>query len=58
MIIMKVNVGGGTNDIFAVSKAPFCCNITDCTQSCISKESGTKRIKVKAEGSYVNVTES
>jgi uncharacterized protein (UPF0333 family) len=58
MMIMRINVSSGSSDIFASSKAPFCCNITNCAQSCISTTSGTKRIKVKAEGSYVNITES
>jgi len=57
MIIMKVKVGSGITDIFATSKAPFCCDITDCTLSCISSDSGTKRISIKSEGSYVNVTQ-
>jgi len=58
MMIMRINISSGSSDIFATSKAPFCCNITNCAQSCISTDSGTKRIKVKAEGSYVNITQS
>jgi uncharacterized protein (UPF0333 family) len=50
MINMKINVNSGINDIFAASKAPL--------QGSISTDSGTKRIKVKSEGSYVNVTQS
>lgn len=52
MIILKIKVASGINDVFATSKAPF-----DLT-SFISTTSGTKRIKVKAEGGYVKVTES
>ncbi|MEM5781787.1 MAG: hypothetical protein QXD43_01145 [Candidatus Aenigmatarchaeota archaeon] len=52
MIILKIKVASGINDVFAASKAPF-----DLT-SFISTTSGTKRIKVKAEGGYVKVTES
>lgn len=55
-IIMKVRVGSGISDIFAVSKANFT------TDSYISADSGTRRIKVRAVNvmgeSYVNVTES
>jgi len=50
MIIMRINVSSGSSDIFAESKAPL--------QGSISTTSGTKRIKIKAEGSYVNITES
>jgi len=60
MIIMRIKVGSGTSDIFTTSKAPFCCEPpcpNPSIQHCISKESGTKRIKIKSEGSYVNVTE-
>jgi uncharacterized protein (UPF0333 family) len=63
MMIMRINVSSGSSDIFATSKAPFCCNVTDCTLSCISTDFGTKRIRVKAEKNvtgvtYVNITES
>jgi uncharacterized protein (UPF0333 family) len=58
MIIMKINVSSGSSDILASSKAPLCCNITDCSIGCISTDSGTKRIKIKAEEGYVNITES
>ena len=55
LIIMKVKVGSGISDIFAMSKANFT------TDSHISPDSGTRRIKVKAVNvgveSYVNVTE-
>ena len=57
MILMKLNLNSGISDVFAISKAPLCCNITDCTQGCISIASGMKKIKVIAEGSYVNITE-
>ena len=56
MMIMKINVSSGITDIFSESKAPLFGNI--------STDSGTKRIKVKAEKngvtgeSYVNITES
>jgi uncharacterized protein (UPF0333 family) len=50
MIIMKINVSSGVTDIFSTSKAPL--------QGSISTTSGTKSIKVKSEGSYVNITES
>jgi len=56
MIIMKIKVGSGTSDVFAISKANFT------TDSFVSYDSGTRRIKVKAVSvmgeSYVNVTES
>jgi hypothetical protein len=54
MIIMKVKVGSGISDVVATSKA-----ILKNSTSGIyfSPTSGTKRIKVKAEGSYVNITE-
>jgi uncharacterized protein (UPF0333 family) len=73
MMIMRINVSSGSSDIFATSKAPFCCSSycsslgcpTSCINiGCISTDSGTKRIKVKAEKndttgeSYVNITES
>ena len=50
MMIMRINVSSGSSDIFAESKAPL--------QGSISTTSGTKRIRIKAEGSYVNITES
>jgi uncharacterized protein (UPF0333 family) len=53
MIIMKIRVNDGINDIFAVSKAPM--------QGNISIDSGTKTIKVKTISvggdSYVNITQ-
>jgi uncharacterized protein (UPF0333 family) len=53
MIDMKVQVGSGISDIFAISKTNFT------TNSLISPDSGTKRIKVKCcEGNNVSVTES
>jgi uncharacterized protein (UPF0333 family) len=48
-ILMKVRIKSGVNDIFAISKSDL--------QGYISNSSGTKRIKVEAEGNYVNVTE-
>jgi hypothetical protein len=48
-ILMKVNVAGGTSDIFAISKSEL--------QGHISNVSGTRNIKVIAEDSYVNITE-
>jgi len=50
MMIMRINVSSGSSDIFAITKAPL--------QGSISTTSGTKRIRIKAEGSYVNITES
>jgi uncharacterized protein (UPF0333 family) len=49
MIIMKIGVSSGFSDIFATSKAPL--------QGHISINSGSKRIRVKAEENYVNITE-
>jgi hypothetical protein len=49
MVIMKMNISSGISDVFATSKAPL--------QGNISTTSGTKKIKVIAEGSYVNITE-
>jgi len=49
MIIMRIAISSGFSDIFALSKAPL--------QGSISIDSGTKRIRVKAEENYVNVTE-
>lgn len=48
-ILMKVIVTSGITDVFAMSKAPL--------QGLISTTSGMKKIKVIAEGSYVNITE-
>jgi len=48
-ILMKVRLAGGVTDIFARSKSEL--------RGSISTSSGTKNIKVIAEGSYVNVTE-
>jgi len=48
-ILMKVRIAGRVNDIFARSKSEL--------RGSISTISGTKNIKVIAEGSYVNVTE-
>lgn len=73
MIIMRINVSSGSSDVFAISKAPFCCSTyclnlgcpSSCSnQGCISTGSGTKRIRVKAEKNdvtgvtYVNITKS
>jgi len=52
MIIFKVKISSGINDIFASSKAQFY------PSSYISNDFGTKRIRVKAEAGYVKVTES
>jgi uncharacterized protein (UPF0333 family) len=49
MIIMRIGISSGFSDIFATSKAPL--------QGSISTNSGTKRIRVKAEENYVNITE-
>jgi uncharacterized protein (UPF0333 family) len=49
MIIMRIGISSGFSDIFATSKAPL--------QGYISTNSGTKRIRVKAEENYVNITE-
>lgn len=49
VIIMKVNIGSGTSDIIATSKANL--------QGNISSDSGLKKIKVIAEENYVNVTQ-
>jgi len=49
MIIIRLGISSGFSDIFATSKAPL--------QGSISTDSGTKRIKVKAEENYVNITE-
>lgn len=52
VIDMKINIGSGISDIWAISKGNFTCD------SFIPKNSGTKTIVIKSEGSYVNVTES
>lgn len=49
MVIMKMNISSSSNDIFAESKAPL--------QGSISSGSGTKKIMIKAEENYVNITE-
>ncbi len=49
MILMKVRIASGTTDIFAVSKSEL--------RGQISNRSGTRDIKIMAEGSYVNITE-
>ena len=59
-IIMKVRVGSGISDVFAMSKANFTAD------SHISPDSGTRKIRVRAVSviesgqvkTYVNVTES
>ncbi|NIM47566.1 MAG: hypothetical protein GTN40_05430 [Candidatus Aenigmarchaeota archaeon] len=48
-ILMKIRIGGGISDIFATSKANL--------QGSISSTQGIKRIKIKAEDNYVNITE-
>lgn len=48
-ILMKVRVAGGISDIFAVSKANL--------QGSISNMQGIKRIRIRAEDNYVNITE-
>ena len=50
MMIMRINVSSGSTDVFAESKAPLI--------GSISTDYGTKRIRVKAEENYVNITES
>jgi uncharacterized protein (UPF0333 family) len=55
MIIMRIDVSSGSTDIIAESKA-ILKNSTGGIY--FPSTGGTKRIKVKAEGSYVNVTES
>jgi len=50
ILIMKIKIGSGINDVFTTSKAKLNVSITT--------SSGTKRIKIKCcEGSYVNITE-
>jgi len=49
IILMKVRVAGGTSDILATSKADL--------QGSISNTQGIKKIRVKAEDNYVNITE-
>lgn len=49
LIIMKINIGSGSSDIIAMSKAPL--------QGNISSDSGVKKIRVVAEDNYVNITE-
>jgi len=48
-ILMKIRIASGVSDIFAVSKSEL--------QGYISNRSGTRNIKVIAEGNYVNITE-
>ena len=48
-ILIKIRVAGGISDYFATSKANL--------QGSISNTQGIKRIKVKAEDNYVNITE-
>jgi hypothetical protein len=48
-ILMKVRMTSGTSDIFASSKSNL--------QGYLSNVSGTRNIKIIAEGSYVNITE-
>jgi len=48
-VLMKVRVAGGITDIFATSKADL--------QGSISNTQGMKKIKIKAEDNYVNITE-
>lgn len=48
-VLMKVRVASGVSDIIASSK----CDL----QGYISNRSGTRSIKIVAEGSYVNITE-
>jgi len=48
-VLMKVKLASGISDIFAVSKSNL--------QGHISNTTGTKSIKIIAEGSYVNITE-
>lgn len=48
-ILMKVRIASGITDIFAISKANL--------QGSISSTQGIKKIKIKAEYNYVNITE-
>ena len=48
-ILMKVRVAGGITDIFAASKADL--------KGSISNTQGIKKIEIKAEDNYVNITE-
>lgn len=48
-IKIEIDSGSGINDIFASSKAVM--------RGSITIDSGTKRVRVEAEGSYVNVTQ-
>jgi hypothetical protein len=52
MIIIRLSSARGVNDIFSQTKADF-----TGSGSFISPESGTKRIIVRAEESYVKVTQ-
>jgi len=51
IIDMKIIIGSGISDIWAMSKGNFTCD------SFISKDSGTKRIVIKSDRGYVNVNE-
>jgi hypothetical protein len=48
-VLMKVRVANGISDVFASSKSDL--------QGSISNRSGTRNIKIIAEGNYVNITE-
>lgn len=48
-VMLRMNSTSGANDIFATSKAPL--------QGNISAVSGSKRIRIRAEVNYVNITE-
>jgi uncharacterized protein (UPF0333 family) len=49
MILMKLRISTGTSDIFAISKATM--------NGSISNSMGIKRIRIRAEDNYVNITE-
>jgi uncharacterized protein (UPF0333 family) len=49
MILMKVRISSGTTDVFAISKATMV--------GSISASQGIKRIRIRAEETYVNITE-
>ena len=48
-ILMKIRVAGSLTDVFAISKADL--------QGSISNTQGIKKIRIKAEDDYVNITE-
>jgi hypothetical protein len=49
MVLMKIRISSGVTDIFAISKATM--------NGSISTSQGIKKIRIRAEESYVNITE-